>query len=382
MLILCVMDKTSQNMTVSRDKVIVRTSIIGIVANLFLAGFKAFVGVLANSIAVILDAVNNLSDALSSLITILGAKLSARKPDRNHPLGHGRIEYMSALIVSFIVLYAGATSAIESVKKIIHPETADYSVVSLVIIGAAVVVKILLGAFFKRQGRKVNSTALVASGTDASFDAILSLSVFISALIFMIFGISLEAYVGVIISAFIIKSGIELLKDTLDDILGKRADADLSRKIKEIACHEPEVYGAYDLFVSNYGPDKNYASLHVELADTLTVEQVDVLTRKIQEKVYKATGVVITGLGVYSYNTRDDEAARIRNKVQELVMGHEWALQIHGFHIDTEEKSMRFDVVFSFDKNPAEALKEITAEVSEEFPDYKVFVTPDVDLTD
>ena len=381
-LILLVMDMTHQNISESRDKIIVRTSVVGIVANLFLSGFKAIVGVMANSIAVILDAVNNLSDALSSLITILGAKLSARKPDRNHPLGHGRIEYMSALIVSFIVLYAGATAAIESVKKIIHPETADYSVVSLVIIGAAVVVKILLGAFFKKQGRRVNSTALVASGTDASFDAILSLSVFISALIFMIFGISLEAYVGVIISAFIIKSGIELLKETLDDILGKRADADLSRKIKEIACQEPEVYGAYDLFVSNYGPDKNYASMHVELADTLTVEQVDVLTRKIQEKVYRETGVVITGLGVYSYNTKDDEAARIRNKVQKLVMEHEWALQIHGFHIDTGAKTMRFDVVFSFDKNPAEALKEITAEVSEEFPDYKVFVTPDVDLTD
>ncbi|MBQ3317381.1 MAG: cation diffusion facilitator family transporter, partial [Spirochaetales bacterium] len=187
------MDMTHQNISESRDKIIVRTSVVGIVANLFLSGFKAIVGVMANSIAVILDAVNNLSDALSSLITILGAKLSARKPDRNHPLGHGRIEYMSALIVSFIVLYAGATAAIESVKKIIHPETADYSVVSLVIIGAAVVVKILLGAFFKKQGRRVNSTALVASGTDASFDAILSLSVFISALIFMIFGISLEA---------------------------------------------------------------------------------------------------------------------------------------------------------------------------------------------
>ena len=133
--------------------------------------------------------------------------------------------------------------------------------------------------------------ALKEQGTDVNIT-----SVFISALIFMIFGISLEAYVGVIISVFIIKSGIELLKETLDDILGKRADADLSRKIKEIACQEPEVYGAYDLFVNNYGPDKNYASLHVELDDTLTVDQVDVITRRIQEKVYLGTGVVLTGV--------------------------------------------------------------------------------------
>jgi cation diffusion facilitator family transporter len=337
---------------------------------------------LANSIAVLLDAVNNLSDALSSIITIAGAKLSARKPDRNHPLGHGRIEYMSALIISFIVLYAGATSAVESVKKIIEPEPADYSVMHLVLIGAAVVVKIFLGTYFKRQGRKVNSTALVASGTDATFDAILSTSVFASALIFMLTGLSLEAYVGVIISGFIIRSGIELLRDTLDDILGKRADSDLSRKIKEIACSEPEVYGAYDLFLNNYGPDKNYASIHVELADTMTVEQVDVLTRRIQERVYAETGVIITGVGVYSYNTRDDEAAHIRNRVQELVMEHEWALQIHGFHVEPENRTMRFDVVFSFDKEPSQGVAEIMEEVGKEFPGYHVAVIPDVDLTD
>ncbi|MBO4717187.1 MAG: cation transporter [Spirochaetales bacterium] len=367
---------------VSRDKIIVRTSITGIVANVFLAGFKAIVGVLSNSIAVILDAVNNLSDALSSLITIVGAKISAKKPDRNHPLGHGRVEYMSALIISFIVLYAGAQAAIESVKKIINPQTPEYSVVSLVIIGAAVVVKILLGAYFKKQGKKVNSTALIASGTDASFDAILSFSVFVSALIFMIFGISLEAYVGVLISGFIIKSGIELLRETLDDILGKRADAVLSKRIKEIICQEPEVYGAYDLFVNNYGPDKNYASIHIELADTLTVDEVDVITRRIQEKVYHCTGVVLTGVGVYSHNTKDNEAAHIRNDVQEMVMTHDWALQIHGFHTDPVLKTMRFDVVFSFDKNVDEGLKEITAEVMKAYPGFKVVVTPDLDLTD
>lgn len=376
------MEQKEHKAAVSRDRIIVRTSIIGIVANFLLAGTKAIVGMLANSIAVLLDAVNNLSDALSSIITIAGAKLSARKPDRNHPLGHGRIEYMSALIISFIVLYAGATSAVESVKKIITPEPADYSVLHLFLIGAAVVVKVFLGTYFKKQGRKVNSTALVASGTDATFDAILSTSVFASALVFMLTGLSLEAYVGVVISAFIIKSGIELLRDTLDDILGKRADSDLSKKIKEIACSEPEVYGAYDLFLNNYGPDKNYASIHVELADTMTVENVDVLTRRIQERVYAETGVIITGVGVYSYNTRDDEAARIRNRVQELVMEHEWALQIHGFHVDPEKKTMRFDVVFSFDKNPSQGVAEIATEVGKEYPDYKVNVIPDVDLTD
>ena len=161
----------------NRDKIIIRTSVIGILANVLLAGFKALIGIVSHSIAVLLDAVNNLSDALSSIITIVGTKLSGRLPDKKHPLGYGRIEYLSAMVVSGIVLYAGITSAVESVKKIIHPEQPDYSVVSLVIIAVAVAVKIALGRYVKAQGKKVNSGSLVASGSDAMFDAILSASV-------------------------------------------------------------------------------------------------------------------------------------------------------------------------------------------------------------
>ena len=164
------MDKQTSigSMQANRDQVIIRTSIIGIIANVFLAGFKAAVGLVSNSIAVILDAVNNLSDALSSVITIVGTKLAGKKPDKKHPLGYGRIEYLSAMIVAAIVLYAGITSFVESVKKIIHPEEPDYSVVSLVIIGAAVVVKLLLGSYVKKKGKEVNSGSLIASGSDPS----------------------------------------------------------------------------------------------------------------------------------------------------------------------------------------------------------------------
>ena len=248
-----------------RNRLIVRTSIIGIVANLFLAAFKAAVGLISNSIAVTLDAVNNLSDALSSVITIIGTKLANRQPDKKHPLGHGRTEYLSAMIVAAIVLYAGITSLVESVKKIIHPEIPDYTVVSLIIIASAVVVKLLLGRYVKTQGQKANSGALIASGEDARFDAILSASVLASAVIFLLTGLSLEAWVGVVISGFIIKSGIEMMMETLDDIIGHRADPELTKKIRHVLVEEPEVRGAYDLFLDNYGPDRNYASVHLEL---------------------------------------------------------------------------------------------------------------------
>ncbi len=366
----------------SRDKVIVRTSIIGIVTNVLLAAFKAVVGLLSNSIAVTLDAVNNLSDALSSVVTIIGAKLAGKAPDKKHPLGYGRIEYLSSMIVAAIVLYAGITSLVESVKKIFNPEEAEYSVVSLVIIAVAIVVKLLLGRFVKGQGKKVNSGALVASGSDASFDAILSASVLATALLFLLTGLSLEAYVGVVIAGFIVKAGIEMLIDTLDDILGRRADPETSREIKRLLTEEPEILGAYDLILNNYGPDKNLASVHLELPDTMTVEELDELTRRVEQKVYKATGVILIGVGAYSHNTGNDEAAQIRDAVREKVLAHDWALQFHGFYIDVEKKTMRFDVVFSFDIDPKEGLARLREELAAAWPDYAVQITPDVDISE
>lgn len=380
-------DQISQSNTleeniVSRDAVIVKTSIVGIVTNIMLAAFKAAVGAVTGSIAVVLDAVNNLSDALSSVITIIGAKLSSRLPDKKHPLGHGRIEYLSAMIVAAIVLYAGITSLVESVKKIISPQSADYSVVSLIIIAVAVVVKLLLGSYVKSRGEKVGSAALVASGQDARFDAILSLSVLLSAIVYLIWGLSLEAWVGVLISVFIIRSGVEMITDTLDDILGKRADAELTAAIRQAVLEEDEVRGVYDLLLNNYGPGKNYCSLHVELPDVMTVEDVDTLTRRIQSRVLLATGVIVTGVGVYSYNTKNDEAAQMRNRIMSVVMSHDWALQLHGFNADTAAKKMRFDVVMSFDIDPAEGLATLMREVGELFPDYTVQITPDLDISD
>ena len=199
----------------NREKIIVRTSVIGIVANAFLAAFKAVVGIISNSIAIVLDAVNNISDALSSLITIIGTKLAAKEPDKNHPFGYGRIEYLSAMIISLIVFYAGITSFIESVKKIIHPETPEYTTTSLIIVAVAVLVKILLGRYVQSVGNRVNSDSLVNSGKDALLDSIISASTLLAAAIYLIFGISLEAWLGAIISLIIIKSGYEMLKDTI-----------------------------------------------------------------------------------------------------------------------------------------------------------------------
>ncbi|SFT42650.1 cation diffusion facilitator family transporter [Selenomonas sp. GACV-9] len=366
-----------------RDKIIIKTSVIGILTNVLLAAFKAAIGLAANSIAVTLDAVNNLSDALSSVITIAGTKLAGKLPDKEHPFGYGRIEYLSALVVAGIVLYVGITAAVESVKKMISPEVPDYSVTALLIIGAAVIVKIILGRFVKAQGERVNSGSLVASGSDALLDAVLSLSVLISAIIFIATGISLEAYVGAVISGFIIKSGIDMIRETLDEILGKRMDKEISRQLKSLLSDEPEVRGAHDLVIYNYGPDKDLASVHLELPDTMSVKEVDGLTRRLETKVFKATGIILAAVGVYSYNTEDSsEAANIRVDVTKRVLAHAWALQLHGFYLDEKAKAMRFDVVMSFDIPHKEGVRILQEEMKEAYPHYDIQIVPDVDLSD
>lgn len=297
-------------------------------------------------------------------------------------MGYGRIEYLSSMIVAAIVLYAGITSLVESIKKIIHPQEAEYSIISIVIIAVAVVVKFILGKYVKRQGEKVDSGALIASGADSIFDSILSLSVFISAIIYMIWSISLEAYVGVLLSGFIIKAGFEMMMETINHIIGQRQDKEISNKIKDLLNDEKQVIGTYDLILFNYGPDKYYATVHLELPDTMSVAEVDQLTRRLQLKVYKKMEIILIGVGVDSYNTKDDEASRIRNDVQKLVLSHDWALQLHGFYIDIEQKNMRFDVIVSFEKDFKDAVEIITDEVQQKYPDYKILMIPDIDITD
>ena len=239
----------------NRSQKIIRTSIIGIVANVLLAAFKAVVGVLANSVAIIMDAVNNLSDALSSVITIVGTKLSERPADREHPFGFGRVEYFSAIIIAVIVLSAGITSLIESVKKIFEPTEPEYTTVTLIVIIVAIVVKLILGMFVKKQGEQLNSDALIASGSDALFDAVITLATLISAGIMLLWNISLDGILGALISVVIIKAGFEMLASPINELLGARISQDLLKDIKKEVSDFEDVHGVYDIILHNYGPN-------------------------------------------------------------------------------------------------------------------------------
>ena len=367
----------------SREKTIIRTSVIGIVANVFLAAFKAAVGLMAHSIAIVLDAVNNISDAGSSLITIVGTRLAGREPDKKHPFGYGRVEYLSAMIISVIVLYAGITSFVESVKQIIHPETPDYSAVSLIIVAVAVVVKILLGRYVKSVGMKVNSDSLINSGEDATLDSVISASTLVAAGIFLLFHVSLEAWLGAIISLVIIKSGIGMLRETISRILGERNDAELARAIHETVTGFPDVQGAYDLVLNNYGPDTWNGSIHIEVPDTYSADRLDQLIRDITMKVLAEHHVILTAVGVYSVNTGNQRIIETREKVHDIVMSHEHVRQMHGFYLLEERKTIRFDIVISFDAKDRRAVyREVTEDVQKAFPDYLLQVAMDTDFAE
>ncbi len=365
-----------------RNRLIIKTSIIGIITNIFLVLFKLTIGFLSSSISIILDGINNLTDVVSSIVTIVGTKLASRKPDKKHPLGHGRIEYIATMVVSAIIIYAGITAAIEAGKKIFNPDEPDYSILALIIMAVAVIAKIILGLYVIKQGKKTNSGTLTASGKDALYDSVLSGSVLICVIITYFTGIKLEAFAGIVIAVFIVRAGIEMMVETIDHILGKRADSELAKKIKQTICETNRVMGAYDLMVNNYGPDRNYASVHIEVPDTMTVEELDCISREIEKNVYAKTGVILTGIGVYSYNTGNSDASVIQDRILKIVMSYDWALQMHGFHVNMEAKTMRFDVVMSFDIQPQKGIEILSEAVSKEFPDYEIVIIPDVDITD
>ena len=328
----------------NRSREIIRTSVIGIIANVLLASFKAVVGLLAHSVAVVLDAVNNLSDALSSVITIIGTKLSMRPADSEHPFGYGRVEYFSAIIIAVIVLTTGITSLVESVKKIIHPTAPDYTTVTLIVIIVAILTKLALGWYVRKKGKQLDSDALIASGSDALFDAVITLATLISAGVMLIWNVSLDGYLGALISLVIIKAGIEMLASPINQLLGAQAPPDLIRQIKTDVGGMDPVQGVFDIILHGYGPNLSIGSLHIGVPDTMTAHEIHGLTRKITELMLTKYGIIMT-VGVYSVATGDDSDAELQKKVIQALTRQEHILQVHGFYYDKAANCASIDVV-------------------------------------
>lgn len=372
-----------------RSKQITRTSTIGIITNVFLSGFKAAVGLITGSLAIILDAVNNLTDALSSVITIAGIKLARKKPDAKHPFGHGRIEYFSAIVISLIVLVTGATSLVESIKKIFEPTLPEYSAAAIVIICVAIVTKLLLGRFVKKQGGKYNSDALVASGADALFDAVISVATLVGAIITMIWGVSIDGWLGALIAIFIIKAGGEMLAAPLSQMIGARPDSEITKSIKQTVREIPGVMGAYDLILHNYGPDSAIASIHIEISDTLSAREIHVLSKEIQKTLFDKYNIFAT-VGIYAVHEADDEMGKLRTTLKEMMLSHQGVIGFHGLFVsdypereEISEHYVSFDVLIDFSAGDHDSLRSVLVEdVHKVLPNHKVSINFDTDFSD
>ncbi len=360
-----------------RSQEIIRTSWIGIVANVLLAGFKAAVGILASSVAIVMDAVNNLSDALSSVITIIGTKLSQRPADRMHPFGFGRIEYFSAIIIAVIVLSAGITSLIESVKKIFNPTEPEYTTTTLIVIVVAIVVKLILGQYVKRKGEQLKSDALIASGSDALFDAVITLATLISAGIMLLWGMSLDGLLGALISAVIIKAGVEMLASPVNELLGTSIPAELTRQIIKEVSDFDGVHGVYDLILHNYGPDVKIGSLHISVYDTMSAHEIHGLTRKITTQMFERHGIIMT-VGVYAIATGKNRRTELQSQVMQALAAHKDIVQVHGFYYSERDQMLSVDVVPDISVHDEAAfVNKLTSEIQPMVPDMQVVIVID-----
>lgn len=366
----------------NREQLIVRTSIVGIIGNILLVAAKAVIGIFAMSVSIILDAVNNLTDALSSIITIIGTKLSNKKPDKKHPFGHGRVEYITSLVIAVIILVAGGSAIYESILSLINKTKAEYTNLTLIIVSIAIVGKVALGLFFTKMAKKTNSDALKGSGIDALFDALLSTATLIGAIIAMYTNVYIEGYLGIIIGLFIIKSGVGILRDALSNIIGERTSKEVALAIKQTVNSFPEVKGSYDLILNNYGPTRAVGSIHIEVDDNLTAKDIHPLSRKIAQEVYLKYGVILT-IGIYATNSSNPRIKEIKKDVHDLIKEYKNIQQIHGFYVDEKLKIVSFDIVIDFDEeHPDQLVEQIKDKLKEKYQEYNFVIVVDKDFTD
>ena len=365
----------------TREKKIITTSVIGILGNVLLVAAKAFIGFLTGSSSIISDAINNLSDAFSSAVTIVGTKLSNKKPNKKHPYGFGRIEYLTATVVAALIIFAGGSAIYESVVSLVNGEKPQYDLAAFLVIGVALVFKLALGLFFKIRGKQLDSAALKNSGTDALFDCILSAGTLIAAFISHFGGVYLEGYVGIAIGLFILRSGILAIRESLSPVLGERIDDELAHEIKADICSHPGVRGAYDLIIHSYGETKKIGSIHVEVSDDMPAKEIFALEREIQTFMLEKHGIFMT-VGIYASNDTDPMIKEMKQKIYELAKKQEEVLQTHGFYYDQTRQLVSFDIIVSFDmKRPEDDLVAfLISELEKDYPKLRFVINVDHDF--
>lgn len=368
-------------MEMDRARQIIHVGFVGIAVNAILALAKIIIGQIVNSAAIVSDGLNNFTDGLSSVVTIIGTKLAGRRPDREHPFGHGRIEYITTGAVGLIIIVTGALSLVDSIEKIITPEDTRYDTASLLIVAGAILVKIFLGRYTQKRGTGLKAEALVGAGKDALFDAAASSTILVGMAVSYLFHISIDAWLGAFIALLIIKAGVDVLRDALDDIQGRRIPEETADRLKTAIGAFPDVEGVYDLILDRYGPDQVLGSVHIQVPDQMTARQIDALSRDISALLYTQYGIIMT-VGIYANNTDDPTAQQIRRQVEAILAHEPYILQMHGFYVNEVRRQISLDIVVDFDAgDKKESIRSsVQRAVQKENPGYTVSINLDTDF--
>lgn len=343
----------------------VLASLVGIVCNLLLFGGKLAVGLVLHSVSVMADAFNNLSDAASSVIGFIGVKMAEKPADEEHPFGHGRIEYIAALIVSFLVIEVGFTFFKNAIAKIRTPEELSFNLISMGILLASVAVKLWLSFFNKKLGKRINSTVMQATATDALGDVLTTLATMGSILFFYFTKINIDGYVGLAVSMLVMWAGVGIAKDTLEPLIGQSVDPKLYREISEFVESYDGILGSHDLIVHNYGPTKSLASIHAEVPNNVDIETSHEIIDRIERDAAKKLGIFLV-IHMDPVETADAQVAEVKAEVQEVLHQMDERLSLHDFRMVDGEKwiNLIFDVVvpFSYGENDRPKLREAIEE--------------------
>lgn len=360
--------------------------IVGLFTNVILFIIKFSVGLITSSISIMADAFNNLSDAASSLITIFGFKLSSMPADKEHPFGHGRIEYLSALIVAFMVMLVGIQFVKSSFQKIINPEPVTFELIPFILLLISIGLKVWLSRFNKFMGEKINSSALKATSVDALGDVFTSSCVALSFLAAKFTTIPIDGYIGMVVALFIVYSGFTLIKDTINPLLGEAPDPELVESIHQMVLSYDNILGTHDLIVHNYGPGKCMASIHAEIPSDISVVKIHEIIDKAEREISKDLNIYLV-IHIDPICVIEGEVQEAYDEILRLVNEIDHIESIHDFRVvgEGEVKNLIFDLVIDTSKkleySDDELKEKINSNIKKDHPSYNCIITLDKHYT-
>lgn len=330
-----------------RESIIAVTSGLGIFVNLLLAVLKIALGLLVSSIAIVSEGANNATDALSSVLTLIGTKFAEKRPDEKHPFGYRRIEYLTGLVVALFILVTGIELLISSVKLIFHPEDLDISYLTIAIIAVSALIKYFLGIYTIKMGEKASSPALEGVGIESRNDSFASVITIISSVIFLIFHVSVDAYAGILISALIIKAGYDVLKETLAELIGRPGTRELVDKLYQIIRSTDGVIAASDMILHNYGPNIWSGSVNVEIEHKKTAGEIFKMLHALQLRILREHEVILV-FGIYAVDKDDKVVKSIRRDISSFVDEHEYVKSFHAVYLEPDTEKIYCDMIVDY----------------------------------